>query len=69
MSQLLDAIVRHVPQPKANLDGPFQMLFVLVIKYMVCEATNLALRKLKKERFVALCNLVANCDWNLEVEE
>lgn len=26
MSQLLDAILRHVPPPKANLDAPFQML-------------------------------------------
>ncbi|KAK4255566.1 hypothetical protein QN277_008552 [Acacia crassicarpa] len=26
MSQLLDAIVTHVPPPKANIDAPFQML-------------------------------------------
>uniref|UniRef100_A0A2P2KZ90 GTP-binding protein TypA/BipA homolog isoform X2 n=1 Tax=Rhizophora mucronata TaxID=61149 RepID=A0A2P2KZ90_RHIMU len=26
MSQLLDAIIRHVPPPKASLDGPFKML-------------------------------------------
>ncbi|XP_059663216.1 uncharacterized protein LOC132308932 [Cornus florida] len=26
MSQLLDAIIRHVPPPTANLDAPFQML-------------------------------------------
>ncbi|GAV75974.1 GTP_EFTU domain-containing protein/EFG_C domain-containing protein/GTP_EFTU_D2 domain-containing protein [Cephalotus follicularis] len=26
MSQLLDAVIRHVPPPKANLDEPFQML-------------------------------------------
>ena len=26
MSWLLDAIVRHVPSPKGNVDGPFQML-------------------------------------------
>ncbi|KAL4369684.1 hypothetical protein GQ457_05G016150 [Hibiscus cannabinus] len=32
MSQLLDAIVRHVPQPKANLDGPFQMLVSMMEK-------------------------------------
>ncbi|MBA0630190.1 hypothetical protein Godav_002313 [Gossypium davidsonii] len=32
MSQLLDAIVRHVPPPKANLDGPFQMLVSMMEK-------------------------------------
>ncbi|XVE86387.1 hypothetical protein DITRI_Ditri18aG0031000 [Diplodiscus trichospermus] len=32
MSQLLDAIVRHVPSPKANLDGPFQMLVSMMEK-------------------------------------
>lgn len=26
MSELLDAIIRHVPPPTANLDAPFQML-------------------------------------------
>lgn len=26
MSQLLDAIIRHVPPPTANLEAPFQML-------------------------------------------
>lgn len=26
MSQLLDAIARHVPPPPAKLDAPFQML-------------------------------------------
>ena len=26
MSQLLDAIIRHVPPPTASLDAPFQML-------------------------------------------
>lgn len=26
MSDLLDAIIRHVPPPKASLDAPFQML-------------------------------------------
>lgn len=26
MSQLLDAIVSHVPPPNANIDAPFQML-------------------------------------------
>lgn len=26
MSQLLDAIARHVPPPAAKLDAPFQML-------------------------------------------
>ncbi|KAK8492122.1 hypothetical protein V6N11_082279 [Hibiscus sabdariffa] len=31
MSQLLDAIVRHVPQPKANLDGPFQILVMTAL--------------------------------------
>ncbi|XWS30031.1 hypothetical protein CRYUN_Cryun24cG0082900 [Craigia yunnanensis] len=32
MSQLLDAIVRHVPPPKGNLDGPFQMLVSMMEK-------------------------------------
>ncbi|XVF14618.1 hypothetical protein REPUB_Repub09cG0076700 [Reevesia pubescens] len=32
MSELLDAIVRHVPPPKANLDGPFQMLVSMMEK-------------------------------------
>ncbi|KAE8655927.1 Detected protein of confused Function [Hibiscus syriacus] len=32
MSQLLDAFVRHVPPPKANLDGPFQMLVSMMEK-------------------------------------
>ncbi|KAK6259849.1 hypothetical protein SCA6_014323 [Theobroma cacao] len=32
MSQLLDAIVRHVPPPKANLDAPFQMLVSMMEK-------------------------------------
>ncbi|XVF60916.1 hypothetical protein PTKIN_Ptkin08bG0086400 [Pterospermum kingtungense] len=32
MSQLLDAIVSHVPPPKANLDGPFQMLVSMMEK-------------------------------------
>ncbi|XWS41136.1 hypothetical protein CRYUN_Cryun17cG0054300 [Craigia yunnanensis] len=32
MSQLLDAIVRHVPLPNANLDGPFQMLVSMMEK-------------------------------------
>jgi len=26
MSQLLDAVVTHVPAPTANIDAPFQML-------------------------------------------
>lgn len=26
MSGLLDAVIRHVPPPKADLDAPFQML-------------------------------------------
>lgn len=26
MSQLLDAVVRHVPPPNASIDAPFQML-------------------------------------------
>ncbi|KAG6751194.1 hypothetical protein POTOM_045713 [Populus tomentosa] len=32
MSQLLDAIIRHVPPPKANLDAPFQMLVSMMEK-------------------------------------
>ncbi|RVW46760.1 GTP-binding protein TypA/BipA-like [Vitis vinifera] len=28
MSELLDAIIRHVPPPTASLDAPFQMLFI-----------------------------------------
>lgn len=28
MSQLLDAIIRHVPPPKADLDEPFLMLVI-----------------------------------------
>lgn len=40
MSQLLDAIVRHVPPPKANLDGPFQML---VVKLMKKKGTSMVL--------------------------
>ncbi|KAJ4729708.1 GTP-binding protein TypA [Melia azedarach] len=32
MSQLLDAILRHVPPPKANLDAPFQMLVTMMEK-------------------------------------
>lgn len=28
MSQLLDAVIRHVPPPKANLDEPFLMLVI-----------------------------------------
>lgn len=32
MSQLLDAIIRHVPPPKASLDAPFQMLVTMMEK-------------------------------------
>ncbi|CAK7323987.1 unnamed protein product [Dovyalis caffra] len=32
MAQLLDAIIRHVPSPKANLDAPFQMLVSMMEK-------------------------------------
>ncbi|KAH8490283.1 hypothetical protein H0E87_022717 [Populus deltoides] len=32
MSQLLDAIIRHVPPPTANLDAPFQMLVSMMEK-------------------------------------
>ncbi|EXB54132.1 GTP-binding protein TypA/BipA-like protein [Morus notabilis] len=32
MSQLLDAIIRHVPPPIANLDAPFQMLVSMMEK-------------------------------------
>lgn len=32
MSQLLDAIIRHVPPPKASLDTPFQMLVTMMEK-------------------------------------
>ncbi|XP_012079025.1 50S ribosomal subunit assembly factor BipA [Jatropha curcas] len=32
MSQLLDAIIRHVPPPKASLDAPFQMLVSMMEK-------------------------------------
>lgn len=28
MSQLLDAVVKHVPPPKADLDAPFLMLVI-----------------------------------------
>lgn len=31
MSELLDAIIRHVPPPNATLDAPFQMLVSAVI--------------------------------------
>lgn len=31
MSQLLDAIIRHVPPPTANLDAPFQMLVSIYV--------------------------------------
>lgn len=39
MSQLLDAILRHVPSPTANLDAPFQMMVginAFVLKEYVC---------------------------------
>ncbi|KAG5149875.1 hypothetical protein JHK82_016756 [Glycine max] len=32
MSQLLDAVVRHVPPPNANIDAPFQMLVSMMEK-------------------------------------
>lgn len=32
MSELLDAIIRHVPPPTANLDAPFQMLVSMMEK-------------------------------------
>lgn len=32
MSQLLDAIIRHVPPPTASLDAPFQMLVTMMEK-------------------------------------
>ncbi|PON81589.1 GTP-binding protein TypA [Trema orientale] len=32
MSQLLDAIIRHVPPPTANLDAPFQMMVSMMEK-------------------------------------
>lgn len=32
MSQLLDAIIRHVPPPKASLDAPLQMLVTMMEK-------------------------------------
>lgn len=38
MAQLLDAILRHVPPPTANLDAPFQMMvgiYAFVLKEYV----------------------------------
>lgn len=39
MSELLDAIIRHVPPPTANLDTPFQMMVsipVFLLKKCLC---------------------------------
>lgn len=44
MSELLDAIVRHVPPPTANVDAPFQMLVgsphLCLIMYNACTEAN-----------------------------
>lgn len=34
MSQLLNAIVGHVPPPSASLDAPFQMLVSIVFAFL-----------------------------------
>lgn len=41
MSQLLDAIVRHVPPPKTSLDAPFQMLVSMVFFNVVIKSLDL----------------------------
>lgn len=39
MSQLLDAIIRHVPPPTVDLDAPFQMMvgsYMFFLKVYLC---------------------------------